>query len=60
MKGRIQAMEPKFRQATLELAERVFTDSEGAESGKLVRELVPGGLEGIRGIVDYHAYRCLR
>lgn len=49
MKGRIQAMEPKFRQATLELAERVFTDSEGAESGKLVRELVAE----IRGMDTY-------
>ena len=26
----------------------------------MVRELVPGGLEGIHGVVSYHDYECLR
>jgi len=36
----IKSMEEKYLLPALDLAETVFTDSEGAESGKLVRSLV--------------------
>ena len=36
----IKAMEDKYLQPSLELVEKVFTDSECAENGKLVRSLV--------------------
>lgn len=59
----IQPMEEKYRMPSLELVEKVFTAHENAEEGKLVRrlvkELVSGGLEGIRGQVEYSAYRTL-
>ena len=36
----IKSMEDKYLQPSLELVEKVFTDSECAENGKLVRSLV--------------------
>ena len=40
MKRIIKSMEEKYLLAALELVETVFTESEDAESGKLVRALV--------------------
>ena len=45
MKRIIKSMEEKYRLPALELVEKVFTDSECAENGRLVRSLV----EEIRG-----------
>lgn len=40
MKRIIKSMTKEYTQASLELVERVFTESEGKENGIIVRELV--------------------
>ena len=52
----IKSMEEKYQLPAPELVEKVFTESECAENGKLVRSLV----EEIQGQVCYRDYTCLR
>ena len=50
----IKSMEETYKLPALELVETVFTASEGAESGRLVRSL-----DGMHGQVCYSDYTCL-
>ena len=52
----IRSMEEKYRLPSLELVASVFTAHWGEEEGKLL----PGGLAGIRGQVNYSEYQSLR
>ena len=56
----IRAMEETYRIPALDLVEQVFSDHESREEGQMVRELVPGGLDGIHGQVNYIMYETLR
>ena len=72
----IKSMEDKYRIPSLELVETVFTEYDCPKEGKMVRslveeihgkryylrepELIPGGLEGIHGQVNYSDYQSLR
>ena len=60
----IQSMEETYKKAALELVEAVFTAHESvglpAPECLMVKELVPGGLEGIHGQVCYADYEALR
>ena len=56
----IKAMEDNYWISSLNLVEQVFTDHESRDEGQMVRELVPGGLDGIHGQVNYIMYETLR
>jgi len=64
MERTIKSMEEKYLLPSLELVEKVFTAHESvglhAPECLMVRELIPGGLDGIHGEVCYDDYECLR
>ena len=60
----IKSMEEKYLLPALDLVEAVFTAHESvglpAPECLMVKALVPGGLDGIHGIVEYSFYEALR
>ena len=60
----IKSMEEKYLLPALDLVEAVFTAHESvglpAPECLMLKELIPGGLDGIHGQVSYADYECLK